>query len=329
MKRREFITLLGGVSASWPLAARAQQRAMPVIGLLSQRSLDDPATPLQMDAFRQGLKEAGFEEGKNARIEYRWAAGHYDQLPAFAADLVRRKVKVIVAHAGTNAVVAAKAATSTIPIVFVAGGDPVKLGFVARLNHPGGNVTGVNVLSEELFPKRLQLLIEIVPKITTVAALVNPAYATADVQLRLMEDAGGALGRHIVILNASTEDEIDSAFTSAAQQQASGIVIGGDPFFNIHVTQLVTQTARRLIPAVFPVREFPVAGGLMSYGTNYNAANRIVGEYVGRILKGAIPADLPVQQSTKVELVINLKTAKALGLTVPLPLLARADEVIE
>jgi putative ABC transport system substrate-binding protein len=282
-----------------------------------------------MAAFRQGLKETGFEEGKNATIEYRWAAGHYDQLPGFAADLVRRNVAVIVAHAGTNAIIAAKAATSTIPIVFVAGGDPVKLGFVASLNRPGGNITGVNVLAEERATKALELLVEIVPNISTIVVLVNPAFATTEVQLRFMQDAGRAVGRQLVVLNASTEDEIDKAFTTAAQQRAGGIVVGSDPFFNTHAKLLIAQAARHMIPAVFTVRDFPAAGGLMSYGTDFNDANRIAGSYVGRILKGERPGELPVQQSTKVELVINLKTAKALGLTLPITLLGRADEVIE
>jgi putative ABC transport system substrate-binding protein len=328
MRRREVISLLG-IAAAWPFAARAQQPGMPVIGLLSLRSLDDSATALQMAAFRRGLKETGFEEGKNATIEYRWAAGHYDLLPDFAADLVRRQVTAIVAHAGSNAILAAKAATSTIPIVFVAGGDPVKLGFVASFNRPGGNITGVNVLSEEKVAKGLELLVEIVPNITTIAVLVNPAFASTEVQLRYMQDAGRTVGRQLVVLNASTEDEIDKAFTTAVQRQAGGIVVGGDPFFNTHVKPLIAQATRHMIPAVFTVRDFPAAGGLMSYGTDFNDANRIAGTYVGRILKGGKPADLPVQQSTKVELVINLKTAKALGLTLPITLLGRADEVIE
>ena len=302
---------------------------MPVIGLLSGRSLDDSATVLQIVAFGQGLKETGFEEGKNTAIEYRWAASHYDRLPGFAADLVRRNVAVIVAHAGTNTTLAAQAATSTIPIVFVAGGDPVKLGFVASLNRPGGNITGVNVLAEEKAAKAFEVLAEVVPNITTIAVLVNPAYAATEAQLRYLQDTGRALGRRLLVLNASTEDEIDKAFMSAAQQQAGAIVIAADPFFNTHAELLVTHAASHRIPAIYTVRDFPAAGGLMSYGTDFNDANHIAGTYVGRILKGKKPADLPVQQSTKVELVINLKAAKALGLTLPITLLGRADEVIE
>jgi putative ABC transport system substrate-binding protein len=302
---------------------------MPLIGLLSMRSLDDSATALQMAAFRRGLKETGFEEGRNAAIEYRWAAGHYDRLPAFAADLVRRKVAVIVAHAGTNAILAAKAATSTIPIVFVYGGDPVQQGFVASFNRPGGNITGVSVITFDLLSKQLELLVEIVPNVTAIGLLLNPTNAGTELQLRQAQDAARALGRQLVVLNASTEGDFDTAFGSLVQQRAGGIVISSEPFFNTHIEQLVTQTARHLIPAVAGVREFPAAGGLMSYASNFNDANRVVGEYVGRILKGAKPADLPVMQPTKFELVINLKTAKVLGLTVPLPLSSFAAELIE
>ena len=279
MKRREFISLLGG-AAAWPLAARAQQPTMPVIGLLSQRSLT--GSVLQMAAFRRGLKEAGFEEGRNVAVEYRWAAGHYDRLPDFAADLVRRKVTVIVAHAGSNAVLAAKAATSTIPIVFVSGGDPVKLGVVASLSRPGSNITGVSILSDELSSKRLELLVETIPNVTTIGLLLNPTYASSEAHLQQTQQAARVLGRQIVVLNASTENEIKKAFASLVHQRLGGIVISPDAFFNIHSEQLATQTARHLIPALAATREFPIAGGLMSYGTDYNDANRIVGNYVGR-----------------------------------------------
>jgi putative tryptophan/tyrosine transport system substrate-binding protein len=329
VRRRDFISLLGGMAVSSPLAAHAQQAEMPVIGLLSLRSLDDSATALQMAAFRRGLKEAGFEENRNVAIEYRWAAGHYDQLQAFAADLVRRKVAVIVAHAGINAVLAAKAATSTIPIVFVYGGDPVQQGVVASLNRPGGNITGVSILAYEILSKRLELLVEIIPNVTAIGLLLNPTNAGAELQLRQTQDAARALGRQLVVSNASTEGDFDAAFATLVQQRAGGIVINTDAFFNTHIEQLVTQTARHMIPAVSEVREFPAAGGLISYGPDFNDANRVVGEYVGRILKGEEAANLPVQRSTKFDLVINLKTAKTLGLTIPLPLLGRADEVIE
>jgi len=329
VKRRKFINLLGGAAVAWPLAAHSQQPAMPVIGLLSMRSLNDSATALQMAAFRRGLKEAGFEENRNVAIEYRWAEGHYDHLPAFAADLVRRKVSVIVAHAGTNAVLAAKAATSTIPIVFVNGGDPVQQGIVAGFNRPGGNITGVSILSTEILSKRLELLVEIIPNVTTIGLLLNPTNAAAQFQLRQMQEAARALGQQLVVSNASTESDFGAAFASLVQQRASGIVINNDAFFHTRVEQLVTQTALHMIPAVCGVREFPAAGGLMSYGTDFDDANRVAGEYVGRILKGEEAANLPVQRATKVDLVINLKTAKALGLTIPLPLLGRADELIE
>jgi putative tryptophan/tyrosine transport system substrate-binding protein len=328
MRRREFIAVLGGMVAASPFAARAQQ-PVPAVGLLSMRSPDDAATARQMAAFRQGLKEVGFQEGVDVAIEYRWAAGHYDQLPAFAADLVQRKVAVIVAHAGTDAVLAAKAPTSTIPIVFVSGIDPVKLGVVASLNNPGANITSISITSQEIIPKQLELLTQIIPNATAIGVLQNPAYGGSAFQLHEVEEAARSLGGEIVVANASTEADFGTAFASLIHQRAGGTVISGDPFFNTHIEQLALWTARYKIPAITTAREFPAAGGLMSYGASFNDANRIAGNYVGRILKGTKAADLPVQRSTTVELIINLKTAKALGLTIPLPVLGRADEVIE
>jgi putative tryptophan/tyrosine transport system substrate-binding protein len=327
VRRRDFIKVIGS-SVAWPLATRAQQ-LIPVVGLLSMRSPDDAATQRQMAAFHQGLKEVGFQEGMDVIIEYRWAAGHYDQLPVFAADLVRKKVAVIVAHAGTDAVLAAKAATSTIPIVFVAGIDPVKLGVVASLNNPANNVTGISVLTQEIIPKQLELLTEIIPNVTAIGVLQNPTYGGSAFSLQQIEEAAHPLGRQIVVANASTEADFDPAFASLVHQRVGGIVISADPFFNTHIEQLAVWAAHYKIPTITTVREFPDAGGLLSYGTSFTDANRVAGNYVGRILKGTKAADLPVQRSTTVELVINLKTAKALGLTIPLPMLGRADEIIE
>ncbi|MGC1776654.1 MAG: ABC transporter substrate-binding protein [Xanthobacteraceae bacterium] len=327
MKRREFITLVGGAAATWPLAARAQQSTMPMIGFMSARSA--AASVSQIAAFRQSLKEVGYAEGQNVAIEYRWAEGDLDKLPAFAADLVRKNVAVIVAHAGLNAALAAKAATSTIPIVFVFGGDPVKYGLVASFNRPGGNITGVSVLATVLVSKKLELLCEIIPNVTAIGLLVNPTSAGSEIQVRQAQAAAHTLGRRIVVLNASSEDQFDAAFTSLVAQRVGGLIIASDALFNSYSEQLITLAAHEMIPAVSEQREFAAAGGLMSYGTNFADANRIVGSYVGRILNGEKPADLPVQQSTKVELIINLKTAKTLGLTLPVTLLGRADEVIE
>jgi putative ABC transport system substrate-binding protein len=328
LKRREFITLLGGTAAVWPLAARAQQPAMPVIGYLGGQSPDLWASRLR--AFRQGLSGTGYIEDRNVAIEYRWAEGHYDRLPAFAADLVRREVTVIVAPANTPAVVAAKAATATIPIVFVTAADPVKAGLVASLNRPGGNLTGVAALSVELGPKLLELLHEVVPTAKLIALLVNPTSPIlAEAQSRDLSGPARSLGLQIQVLHASTERDFESVFATLLQLRAGGLVIGGEALFTTGSKQLAALALRHAVPAIYQFREFAAAGGLMSYGVSLTDAHRMVGVYTGHILKGEKPAQLPVQQATKVELVINLKTAKALGLTVPLSLLGRADEVIE
>ena len=324
MRRREFITLLGGAVA-WPLAARAQQPAMPVIGLLDQRSPDALADRLR--GFRQGLKDAGFVEGQNAAIEYRWAENQVDRLPELAADLVRRQVAVIVAPAGLAPALAAKAATKTIPIVFVIADDPVRLGLVASLARPGGNLTGINFLSGELTAKRLELLRELMPSATRVAVLVNPA--NAENPEREVETAARSIGLQIQTLNASTIREINAAFATFVRERPDAVFVGLDPFFNSRRIQLVQLAARYAIPASYPARDFAEAGGLMSYGADIADAWRQAGSYAGRILKGAKAADLPVVQSSKFELVFNVQTAKALGLDVPPLLQHRADEVIE
>jgi putative ABC transport system substrate-binding protein len=327
MRRREFISLLGSAAAAWPIAAQAQQPAMPVIGLLSGRSLDDSKS--MMLAFRRGLMEEGFVERQNVAIEYRWAEGHYDRLPALAADLVGGQVAVILAVGSVPSPLAAKAATSTIPIVFVVGGDPVKFGLVSSLHRPGGNLTGVSVLSGALTAKRLELLRELVPHAGIVACLVNPKNPEADNQLIDIRTAARTVRQEILVLNASIDHELDTAITTLVRERASGLLVGNDAFFVLRREQLIALTARHRIPTIYFLREFAEAGGLMSYGDSLNDAYRQVGVYIGRILKGMKPADLPVVQSTKVELTINFKTAKALGLEVPPTLLARADEVIE
>jgi putative tryptophan/tyrosine transport system substrate-binding protein len=326
-KRREFIAFIGGVAAAWPLAARAQQPAMPVIGFLSSETPSGYAH--RVAAFRQGLSEASYVEGRNVAIEYRWAEGHNDRLPALAADLVRRPVAVIAA-AGTAAAVAAKAATTTIPIAFSMAVDPVAEGFVASLARPGGNLTGVTSLNVEVGPKRLELLHEVVPSATSMALLVNPTNPSiAEPFSRALQAAARALGLQLHVLHASSEREIEAAFETLVKMRAGGLVIMPDQLFLARTEQLAALTVRHAVPSVHLFRKFAAAGGLMSYGSDEAEYYRLVGIYVGRILKGEKPSGLPVQQVTKVELIINLKTARALGLSIPLPLAGRADELIE
>jgi len=323
MKRRQFITLLGG-AAAWPLAANAQQ--MPVIGFLNGASPESYAR--YVAAFHQGLKEIGYVEGQNVTIEYRWAQGQYDRLPALAADLVRLQVAVI-AVGTIPAAPAAKAATGTIPIVFTTGLDPVQEGLVDSLNRPGGNVTGVTALAVEVGPKALEVLHELVPTATVIALLVNPTNPSAQPLTRDLQTAARAIGLQLHVLHASTERDLDTVFATLLQLRAGGLVIGTDGFLITQSERLATLTVRHALPAIFPYREFAAAGGLMSYGVSIKDLYRLVGTYTGRILRGEKPADLPVQQSTKIEFIINLKTARALGLTFPITLLGRADEVIE
>ncbi len=327
MRRRDLITLLGSVAVAYPLAVRAQQSAIPVIGYLGSASPELWAERLR--AFRQGLSEAGYVEGQNVAIEYRWADGHYDRLAALAEDLVRRQVAVIVTPGSAPAALAAKAATRTISIVFETGVDPVAVGLVESLNRPGGNVTGAAAIGFELGPKRLELLHELVPAATTVALIVNPANFDTEALNNLMQSAASALDLQLHVLRASTESEIDLAFAQLVQLRAGGFLTNPDPFLNSRSAQLVALMIRYAVPAIFHLRAFAVAGGLMSYGTPIAETHRLAGLYTGRILKGEKPADLPVQQSTKVELIINMRTAKALGISVPVSLLGRADEVIE
>jgi putative tryptophan/tyrosine transport system substrate-binding protein len=327
VKRREFITLLSG-AAAWPFAARAQQASMPVIGFLNPGSAD--ARRDLIAAFHQGLAEAGYVQGRNVAIEYRWAEDQNDRLPVMAADLVQRRVAVIVAADGTAAAVAAKAATPTIPIVFMVGADPAELGFVASLARPDGNMTGVGALAVGTVAKRLQLLHELVPAAAEIAFLRNPTnpYFSA-LETRELQAAAAVLGVRLLLLDASSLREIEAAFTKLVTQRAGAFLVGTDPFFITSRDQLVVLANRHAVPAIYPFREDVAAGGLASYGASNRDAFRLVGEYAGRILSGKRPADLPVQQLTKLEMAVNLKTAKALGLSIPLPLLGRADEVIE
>jgi len=326
MRRRDFITLLGGAAAAWPVAARAQQPALPVVGLINAGSPDASSVA----AFHKGLNETGYIEGQNVTVEYHYLEGQYDRVPALAADLVRRRVAVIATPGATSATIAAKAATATIPIVFAVAEDPVKLGLVASLARPGSNLTGINFFSREVGAKRLGLLHDLVPKAVRVAVLVNPANASsAESTLRDVQEAAPIIGLQIHILNATTIAEIDAAFATLARERPDALFVGPDGFFSSRRVQFATLTARDKIPATYPNRDFVAAGGLMSYGADLADMNRQVGAYAGRLLKGAKPADLPVTQSTKFQLVINIQTARALGIEVPPTLLAIADEVIE
>jgi putative ABC transport system substrate-binding protein len=328
MRRREFIKLLAGTAGAWPLAVRAQQAAVPVVGILAVASPEDNAVRLR--AFREGLRVAGYVEGQNVNIQYRWAEAHTDRLAELAAQLVHDQVSVLVAAGGTPSALTAKAATASIPIVFGIGADPVDVGLVASLNRPGGNVTGVTSLNLEVAPKRLELLHELLPSVTTMALLVNPAVpALAEPVSRTSQAAAHALGLQLHVVHARSERDFDAIFENLIQLHAGALVIGADNLFSTHSKQLAALTVRHALPAVYGFRQFAAAGGLMSYGSSETEFYRLVGTYVGRVLKGDKPADLPVQQSTKVELIINLKTANALGITVPLPLIGRADEVIE
>jgi ABC-type uncharacterized transport system substrate-binding protein len=325
LKRRQFITLLGGTAAAWPLAARAQQRGLPVIGLLSSRSAATDTHSIAV--IRQALNESGFVEGQNVVIDYRWADGQYDRLPALATSLVRRQVALIVAIGGEVSGLAAKAATATIPMVFVAGTDPVAIGLVTSLNRPGGNITGVSGLLSEQIAKRLGLLQELVPKASLIGVLVNPSYSGFDLQLQQLQEAAGTLRQELHVESARTEREIGAAFEAIIQRRASAILVANDPFFFNRTTQFVVLAARHAIPTLYFRRE--AAGGLMSYGSDITEIYRALGVYAARILKGEKPGDLPVQLPTRFELVINLMTAKTLGIDVPPTLIARADEVIE
>jgi len=326
MRRREFIALIGAATAC-PLSARAQQAALPVIGFLSSRGERDSVNVVA--AFHDGLKQAGYDESRTVATEYRWAEGQYDRLQALADDLVRSKVSLLVATGGIVSVRAAKAATTTIPIVFVSAGDPVQFGLVASLSRPGGNVTGASLITVALGAKRLELLRELVPSARTIAMLINPDTPDSDPESKDVLTAAGTLGRDIHVITARSQSELEPAFAAVQQMQAGALIVGADPFFTSRRAQLVALASRYAIPTIYYWREFVEAGGLMSYGTSIADGYRQAGIYAGQVLKGAKPADLPVVQPTKVELVINLKTAKALSLTVPPTLQARADEVIE
>jgi len=327
MRRRKFVTLLGGAVAALPFGARAQQKPMPVIGVLYAGPRSASFGPF-MNAFRQGLSEAGYVEGQNLAIEYRWAEDNYDRLPSLATELVDRKVDLIVASSPPSAR-AAKSATSTIPIVFRGGADPVADGLVASLAHPGGNLTGVSFAPNELTTKRLELLSELVPQAGVIALLVNPNSANAERVIRDVQEAARTKGLQLHVLKASSESEIDAAFASLVQVRAGALVVGADPFLSTRRERIVALASRHAVPAIYAWREFVASGGLISYGSSLTAAFRLVGAYAGKVLKGAKPADLPVEMPTKFELVINLKAAKTLGIDVPPSVLARADEVIE
>jgi putative ABC transport system substrate-binding protein len=328
MNRRDFITLLGGAAAARPLAARAQQPATPLIGWMSTYAPDAFGQHL-VGALRQGLSAAGYTEGRNLAIEYRWADGQFDRLPTFAAEFVRRQVTLIAATGGGPSALAAKRTTNTIPIVVNVAADPVMMGLVASLNRPGGNLTGVTSLNTELVPKRMELLHEVIPPGVSMGVLVNPTGTDVEAFSKNLPAAASAIGHQVRVLQASTERDFDDVFATLREQRIGSLVIGSDPFFNSHSEQIAALALRYAVPAIYQFGTFVAAGGLMSYGTSITEIYQLVGSYAGRILKGEKPADLPVQQSTKIELVINLKTAKALGLTVPLTLLGRADEIIE
>ncbi len=327
MRRREFITLLGGTAVTWPLAARAQQAIIPVVGYLSQGAPE--ASAYLVAAFRKGLSEGGYDEGKNVAIEYRWAHNNSARLPELATDLVSHRVAVIAAVAGTSAALAAKAATTTVPIVFTTGSDPVQIGLVASLNRPGGNVTGINAMQVEAQEKRLALLHELLPAATRFAVLVNPNNQMTDSLVTNTRGAAASIGQQVEVLAATTSRDIDTAFASLAPRPVSVLLVSPDPLFDTRRAQLVTLAARHAMPTIYPFREYVEAGGLMSYGTSFTDIARLAGMYTARVLKGEKPADLPVLRATKFEFVINLQTARLLGLTIPPMLLARADEVIE
>ncbi len=327
MRRREFITLLGGAAAAWPFAANAQQPAMPVIGFMSARSPEDSVHLLE--AFRRGLKEGGFVEGENVAIEFRWARGNYSRLPALAADLVSRQVAVIVAAGGDPSGLAAKSATAIIPIVFGIGSDPVKAGLVSSFSRPGGNVTGVTLLTNLMEPKRLGLLRDLVPGVALIGVLINPDFPSAALQLQQVEEAARAIGQRIVTAKASNDDALETAFGSLVQEGAGALLVAADPYFDTRRERIVGFAQQRRLPAIYQFREYAMAGGLLSYGVSITDAYQQYGVYTASILKGAKPADLPVLQPTKFELVINLKTARALGVNISDNLLTLADEVIE
>jgi putative ABC transport system substrate-binding protein len=327
MRRRDFMVMLAGATAAWPLVVRAQQASRPMIGFLSSGS--EASWQHFVVAFREGLRETGHADGQNVTIESRWADGQYGRLPAMAADLVARRAAVLVSTGGAATIMAAKEATSTIPIVFTLGTDPVRLGIVSSLNRPGGNITGAFLFTSEIDTKRLGLLRDTVPTATLIAALINPDNPPAQNQARGIENAARAVGRQVHVLRARALPEVEAAFASVTQLRAGGLLVAADPFFNTHREQIVAMAARHAVPAIYEQREFVAAGGLMSYGSNFADSYRQAGIYVGRILKGEKPGDLPVVQSTKFEFVLNLKTAKALDLTVPSGVLAQADEVIE